>query len=65
MSGPRVEPTARRVPTVELLRHFSEYGDETMTGPIVVTKNGRDRFVLLTLKQYRERGLTAPPPPSL
>lgn len=44
----------RRVPTLDLIRNFSVYSDEAISGPLIVTKSGRDRLVLLNIEQYEE-----------
>ena len=41
-----------RVSTADLIRNFGVYGDEAMAKPVVVTKAGRDRLVLVSLEQY-------------
>ena len=51
----KVEPQAKRISTVELLRNFGLHSDEAAAEPVVITKHGRDRFVLITIDQYRER----------
>ncbi|HVT26610.1 MAG TPA: hypothetical protein VHE81_01195 [Lacipirellulaceae bacterium] len=42
----------KRISTVELLRSFGAYSDAALMEPIVLTKNGRDRLVLISVKQY-------------
>ncbi len=41
-----------RVPASELSRNFSQYCDVALTKPLIVTKNGRDRLVLLSIEEY-------------
>jgi PHD/YefM family antitoxin component YafN of YafNO toxin-antitoxin module len=36
----------------ELVRQFSHYSDLALTAPVVVTKNGRARNVLLSVEEY-------------
>lgn len=43
-----------RVSTVDLIRNFGVYGDEAMSNPVIVTKNGRDRLVLVNIEQYEK-----------
>ncbi len=42
----------KRVSTVELIRNFGTHSDAALSTPIIVTKNGRDRLVLLSIEQY-------------
>jgi prevent-host-death family protein len=42
----------KRVSTVELLRNFGVYGDVALAEPVILTKNGRDRLVLLSVEKY-------------
>lgn len=42
----------KRVSTVELIRNFGVYSDDALSTPIVVTKNGRDRLVIISIEQY-------------
>jgi PHD/YefM family antitoxin component YafN of YafNO toxin-antitoxin module len=42
----------KRVSTVELIRNFSAHGDAALAGPVIITKNGRDRLVLISIEQY-------------
>ena len=41
-----------RISTVDLIRNFSVHGDEAMSKPVIVTKNNRDRLVLISIEQY-------------
>lgn len=36
----------------ELVRQFSHYSDVALEQPVVVTKNGRPRNVLISVKEY-------------
>jgi len=36
----------------ELVRQFSHYSDVALQEPVIVTKNGRPRNVLLSIKEY-------------
>lgn len=42
----------KRVSTVNLIRNFGAYSDDALSTPIVVTKNGRDRLVVISVEQY-------------
>lgn len=42
----------KRVSSVELIRNFGVYSDDALSTPIVVTKNGRDRLVIISIEQY-------------
>jgi len=42
----------KRVSTVELIRNFGAHSDAALATPIIVTKNGRDRLVLISIEQY-------------
>ncbi|MFZ2067309.1 MAG: type II toxin-antitoxin system prevent-host-death family antitoxin [Xanthobacteraceae bacterium] len=42
----------KRVSTVELIRNFGAHSDTALATPIIVTKNGRDRLVLISIEQY-------------
>ena len=41
-----------RVSVKELLRNFSLFSDKALNEPVVITKNGRDRLVLLSYEEY-------------
>jgi len=42
----------KRVSTVELIRNFGMYSDAALSRPVVITKNGRDRLVLISIEHY-------------
>jgi len=42
----------RRVTTAELIRNFGTYSDIALSEPVIITKNGRERLVLLSVDQY-------------
>ena len=42
----------RRVSSAEMAKRFSAYCDMALNAPIVVTKNGRDRLVVLSIDEY-------------
>ncbi len=41
-----------RVSSGELIRKFSQFCDTALREPIIVTKNGRDRLVLISIDEY-------------
>jgi prevent-host-death family protein len=41
-----------RISSAELVRNFGKYSDLALNEPVVVTKNGRDRLVLLGIAEY-------------
>jgi hypothetical protein len=44
----------RRVSSADLIRNFSVHSDEALTQPLLITRNGRDRLVMLGIERYRE-----------
>ena len=42
----------KRVSSAAMAKHFSAYCDSALNAPIVITKNGRDRLVLLGVDEY-------------
>ena len=42
----------KRVTSSEAARNFSELSDRALNEPVVVTKNGRDRLVMLGIDEY-------------
>lgn len=40
------------VSSVEFQRNFGRYQDVALTEPVAVTRNGRDRLVLLSVDEY-------------
>jgi PHD/YefM family antitoxin component YafN of YafNO toxin-antitoxin module len=44
----------RRVSSAELVRSFSVHTDAALAEPIVITRNGRDRLVILNVELYRD-----------
>lgn len=42
----------KRVTASEAARNFSQLGDLALGSPVVVTKNGRDRLVMLGVDEY-------------
>jgi prevent-host-death family protein len=41
-----------RVSVKELLRNFSLLSDKALQEPLIITKNGRDRLVLVSVDEY-------------
>jgi len=41
-----------RVSVKELLRNFSLLSDKALSEPVIITKNGRDRLVLVSIEEY-------------
>ena len=45
-------PDNVKVSTAELMRNFGPFADKALTEPLTITKNGRDRLVLLSSEEY-------------
>ncbi|HJU20153.1 MAG TPA: type II toxin-antitoxin system prevent-host-death family antitoxin [Stellaceae bacterium] len=41
-----------RVTTAEFIKHYGTLADKALTEPITITKNGRDRLVLVSAEEY-------------
>ncbi|MEJ0047946.1 MAG: type II toxin-antitoxin system Phd/YefM family antitoxin [Rhodospirillales bacterium] len=41
------------VSAAEFQRHFGRYQDEALLQPIAITRNGRERLVVLSTEEYR------------
>lgn len=41
------------ISSVEFQRHFGRYQDEALTQPVAITRNGRERVVILSVDEYR------------
>ncbi len=41
-----------RVSTAELIKNFGTVADKALQEPVTVTKNGRDRFVLVEVAEF-------------
>jgi prevent-host-death family protein len=41
------------VSDVEFQRHFGRYQDEALKQPVSITRNGRDRLVVLSVEEYQ------------
>ena len=42
-----------RVPAAEFQRNIGRYQDLALTQPVAVTRNGRDRTVMISVEEYR------------
>ena len=41
------------VPTTQFCRNFGRYQDEALVQPVAITRNGRERLVVLSVEEYR------------
>ncbi len=48
----RLVEAPNRVSSAELVRNFSELADQALVEPLIITKNGRDRLVLIAVEDY-------------
>ena len=48
-----------RISSAEFVRKFSLLCDEALTQPLIISRHGRDRLVIMSLVKYRD--LTNPP----
>ena len=42
----------KRVSSAEMAKRFSAYCDLALNAPVIVTKNGRDRLVVLSIDEF-------------
>jgi len=49
-----VERMMKKVSSADMARKFSEFCDMALSEPIIVTKNGRDRLVLLAVDEFNQ-----------
>jgi prevent-host-death family protein len=42
-----------RISSAEFQKKFGQHQDEALRQPVVVTRNGRDRTVLISVEEYR------------
>jgi prevent-host-death family protein len=42
-----------RVSSAEFIRNFGSFSDTALSEPIIITKNGRDRLVLISVDEYK------------
>jgi prevent-host-death family protein len=47
------EDTGMKVSSVEFQKNFGRYQDAALTEPVMVTRNGRDRVVMISVEEYR------------
>ncbi|HVM79311.1 MAG TPA: type II toxin-antitoxin system Phd/YefM family antitoxin [Stellaceae bacterium] len=47
------DPSVIRVPAAEFQRNIGRYQDIALTQPVAVTRNGRDRTVMISIEEYR------------
>jgi prevent-host-death family protein len=48
-----MDPPRLRVSAAELQRNIGRYQDIALTQPVVVTRNGRERTVIISIEEYR------------
>lgn len=41
------------VTAAEFQRHFGRYQDEALTQPVAISRNGRERVVMISVDEYR------------
>jgi prevent-host-death family protein len=41
------------VTAAEFQRHIGRYQDEALTQPVAITRNGRERVVMISVEEYR------------
>ncbi|RPI47109.1 MAG: type II toxin-antitoxin system Phd/YefM family antitoxin [Hyphomicrobiaceae bacterium] len=51
-----------RISAAEFVRQFGRRCDEALAQPVIITRNGRDRLIVMSLAMYRE--LTNPTNPA-
>lgn len=42
----------QRISSADLIRNFGRYSDVALSEPVLITKNGRERLVLLSAEEY-------------
>ena len=42
-----------RISAAEFVRQFGRRCDEALTEPVIITRNGRDRLIVMSLATYR------------
>ena len=42
-----------KVTAAEFQRHFGRYQDEALTQPVAITRDGRERLVMISVDEYR------------
>jgi prevent-host-death family protein len=53
-----LEGWVMRISAAEFAKRFGELSDEALAQPLIITRHGRDRLVVMSLAKYRE--LTEP-----
>jgi prevent-host-death family protein len=43
-----------RISAAEFAKRFGELSDEALAQPLIITRHGRDRLVVMSLAKYRE-----------
>jgi prevent-host-death family protein len=41
-----------RVTTADFIKNFGQLADKALSDPVTITKNGRDRLVILSVEEY-------------
>ena len=41
-----------RVTTADFIKHYGSLADRALSEPVTITKNGRDRLVVLSVEEY-------------
>ncbi|HWK46786.1 MAG TPA: type II toxin-antitoxin system prevent-host-death family antitoxin [Stellaceae bacterium] len=41
-----------RVTTAEFIKHYGSLADKALSEPVTITKNGRDRLVVMSVEEY-------------
>jgi Antitoxin Phd_YefM, type II toxin-antitoxin system len=41
-----------RIPTADFIKHYGALADRALSEPVTITKNGRDRLVVLSVEEY-------------
>jgi PHD/YefM family antitoxin component YafN of YafNO toxin-antitoxin module len=48
------EAVMKRITSAELVRFFSRHSDDALTEPLLITRHGRQRLVMLNVDAFRE-----------
>ena len=43
----------QRVTTADFIKNFGQLADQALMSPVTITKNGRDRLVVLSVEEYQ------------
>ncbi len=41
-----------RITTADFIKNYGQLADKALTEPVTITKNGRDRLVVLSIEEY-------------